>query len=97
MIVNALGRARGIMISLLNYLHAMYTMVELGTQCPVCNQGTMQLTGFRVVDSYTSQPYTAKGEQTGFQCDNPECMSRRNNVSVSVRAVYNIECSPKLG
>lgn len=66
-------------------------MVQEGDLCSTCGVGTMHLTGNRVDKGLVEAPNRTQGQETGFQCDNPDCGAKWNAVSKTLTSKYTIE------
>ena len=66
-------------------------MVQEGDLCTTCGVGTMHTTSYRVDKGLVEAPYRTEGQETGFQCDNPDCGAKWNVVSRTFASKYNLE------
>lgn len=66
-------------------------MVQEGDLCPTCGVGTMRPTGYHVDKGLVEAPNRTEGQETGFQCDNPDCGVKWNASGKTLTSKYNLE------
>lgn len=71
--------------------YEVVVMVQEGDLCSTCGVGRMHHAGYRVDKEVVEAPHMTEGQDTGFQCDNPDCGARWNVTSRSIASKYKIE------
>jgi hypothetical protein len=66
-------------------------MVREGDLCPTCGVGKVHHFSYRVDKGLVESPRWMERQETGFQCDNPDCGAKWNDSSKSRASKYKIE------
>jgi hypothetical protein len=66
-------------------------MVREDDLCPTCGVGKLHHFSYRVDKRLVEAPHWTEGQETGFQCDNPDCGAKWNGGSKSLASKYKIE------
>ncbi len=66
-------------------------MVREGDLCPTCGVGKVHPFSHRVDKGLAEAPHWTEDQETGVQCDNPDCGAKWNEGSKSHASKYKIE------